>query len=139
MKTIRGFTLVELMIVVAIVAILASIAVPAYKDYVTRAKIAEATAGLAGKRVQMEQYFQDNRTYVGAPACNNDTTTSRFFDFSCAGAPTAVAYVLQADGKASMANFLYTIDQAGARASVITETGWTGNGACWAVRKGGEC
>jgi len=139
MRTVRGFTLIELMIVVAIVAILASVALPNYNAYVMRGKITEATAGLAGKRVQMEQFFQDNRTYVGAPACNNDTTTSRYFDFSCAGAATAVAYVLQADGKASMANFLYTIDQAGARTSVITEPGWAGNGTCWAVRKGGEC
>ena len=67
-----GFTLIELMIVVAIVGILATIAYPSYTDYVIRGRIPDATSGLAAKRVQMEQFFQDNRTYVGAPACAAD-------------------------------------------------------------------
>ena len=60
-----GFTLIEVMIVVAIVAILSMVAYPAYTDYVIRGNIPVATAGLATKQVQMEQFFQDRRTYVG--------------------------------------------------------------------------
>ena len=88
-----GFTLIELMIVVAIVGILATIAYPSYSDYVIRGRIPEATSALAAKRVQLEQFFQDNRTYVGAPACAaDDATTSRFFNFSCnpAGPPRPI-------------------------------------------------
>jgi type IV pilus assembly protein PilE len=138
-----GFTLIELMIVVAIVGILATIAYPSYSDYVIRGRIPEATSGLAARRVQMEQYFQDNRTYVGAPACVADAAASRFFTFSCIAADTsATTYTLQAVGVAPMAGFGYTITQANARASNITRGGgWvdpTPNN-CWAIRKGGIC
>ncbi len=58
-----GFTLIEVMIVVAIIAILASIALPSYNDYVRRGQIQEAFGYLSDSRVKMEQYFQDNRNY----------------------------------------------------------------------------
>ena len=67
LKVQKGFTLIELMIVVAIIGILATIALPAYSNYVRSGKATEATSTLASARVQMEQHFQDNRTYVGGP------------------------------------------------------------------------
>lgn len=134
-----GFTLIELMIVVVIVGILASIALPAYTDYVTRSRIQEATSNLAAKRMQMEQFFQDNRTYVAAPACNNDTATSQYFDFSCTAAATSTAYTLQAVGKGTMAGFTFTINQDNARATTAVPAGWTANATCWVTKKGGAC
>jgi len=71
----HGFTLIELMITIAIIGILSAIALPAYNEYVIRGKIVEATATLAGHRVKMEQFFQDNRTYVGACAAGTVATT----------------------------------------------------------------
>jgi type IV pilus assembly protein PilE len=141
MKKQLGFTLIELMIVVAIIGILASIALPSYKDYLTRGRIPDATSNLAVKRVQMEQFFQDNRTYVGAPACNTDTSASKYFDFSCTGtgAPTATTYVLQAVGKTGMTGFTFTIDQSNAKTTPATPSGWTYSNACWVVRKSGDC
>lgn len=144
MKSQHGFTLIELLIVVAIIGILAAVALPAYTDYITRGKIPDATSGLAAKRVKMEQFYQDNRTYIGAPDCNADTTTSQYFDFSCAAAPavSTTTFTLQAVGKATMAGFAYTIDQTGARATTMTAPasthGWTGN-TCWVTKKGGVC
>lgn len=143
-----GFTLIELMIVVAIVGILATIAYPSYADYIIRGRIPEATSALAAKRVQMEQFFQDNRRYDqdangnANPACAADATTSRFFDFSCNPAATATTYTLEAVGKGPMAGFGYTITQANARASNITRGGGWDNpnpNTCWAIRKGGIC
>ncbi len=143
METQRGFTLIELMMVLVVVAILTAIALPSYTSYVTRGKVPDATANLAAKRVQLEQWFQDNRTYVGATACNADTTSSKNFDFSCT-VQTATAFTLQAAGKGSMAGFTYTVDQSNAKASAFASpapSGWvaaTPNN-CWVTNKGGVC
>lgn len=139
-----GFTLIELMITVAIIGILAAIAVPAYGDYVTRSRIPDATSALGAKRVQMEQYFQDNHTYAPAAAapCVADNTTSRFFTFSCEVAGTATAYRLQAVGTGPMTGFKFTIDQDNAKVTTISTgapSGWTGNASCWITKKGGVC
>ena len=138
MKRTKGFTLIELMIVVAIIGILSAIAIPAYTDYITRSKIPEATSNLADLRVKMEQFFLDNRTYVGGPC----TTAGKYFTYSCAaGEPTAATYVIQAVGVATtgMSGFTYTVNQANAKATTAVPAGWTSNAACWVTKKGGAC
>jgi type IV pilus assembly protein PilE len=138
MKVQKGFTLIELMVVVAIVAILAKVAFPVYSNYVIRGKIPEATSNLSSKRVQMEQSYQDNRTYVGASACTNDTTSSKYFTFSCAA--TATTYTLTATGTSSMAGFTYTIDQSNVKQTTAAQTGWTPTSTtCWITKPGGVC
>lgn len=134
----KGFTLLELMIVVTIVGILASIALPAYTDYVVRGNIPEATSNLATKRTQLEQFFQDNKTYLGAAACNNDTTTGTYFNFSCA-VQTATTYTLAATGKGSMVGFTFTLDQNNVKATTAVPAGWATNAGCWVRAKGGVC
>lgn len=134
-----GFTLIEVMVVVAIIAILAAIALPAYSDYVIRSRIAEATSGLAAKRARIEMFFDNNRTYADAPECTADSATSSVFTFSCSGTPNTTTYTLQAVGAGQMAGFTFTINQANARATTSAPSGWTTNASCWVTRKGGIC
>ena len=135
MKHLRGFTLIELMIVVVIIGILAAVAIPAYQDHVMRGRIAEATSGLAQMRMRIEQYYADNRTFENytCPAPGQVDA----FAFTCP-VLTANTYTLQAAGAAArgMSGFTYTLNQANVRAST---TPWGDNGACWVIGKGGAC
>ena len=65
-KAQKGFTLIELMIVIAIVGILAAIALPAYQDYIVRSKISEAMAGLAEGKTTIAEYYAANLTLPDA-------------------------------------------------------------------------
>lgn len=136
----RGFTLVEVMITVAIVGILAAVAVPSYRSYVIRGKIPEGTSVLAVRQVRLEQFFQDRRTYAGAPDCAADTASSKYFDYGCSVA-NAGAFTLNATGKNSMAGFQYAINEAGVKSTVALPTGWAlpVPNTCWATKQDGSC
>ena len=146
MKQQRGFTVIELMITVAIIAILAAIALPAYNDYVQRAKITEAFTALADFRVRMEQYYQDNRKYdgpnpPGLDGCGAAGPNSKYFTFGCT--PAAQTYTITATGIANqgLTDFIYTLDEKNVHATTKLGTGWSGypNTACWVRRKDGSC
>lgn len=127
-----GFSLIEVMVVIAIIGILASIAIPGYQDYVKTGNAAEAPANLANCRVQAEQFFQDNFTYVGFVCAPSD---ARYFDYSVDN-QTATTYTLTATGKASMSNFSFSVDQNNQKSSVFDGT--TG-ATCWLTSSSGSC
>ena len=134
-----GFTLLELMIVVVIVAVLAGIALPNYSDYVKRGKIMEAITGLSDFRQRYEQYFLDARSYVGACALHKPLINAQIKDFQVdCKAEAASTYTLIATGQGSMAGFEYQVDNTGAKSSK-GGSGWADNPSCWAVRRSGDC
>lgn len=143
MRQQRGFTLIEVMVVVAIVAILAGIALPSYTDYVKRGKIQEATTNLLTMRTKLEQYYQDNRRYDGACAAGTVAplpADQKHFSIACTFAATpSQTYTVTATGVNDMTGFVYTINQANARVTTAVPAGWTANSSCWVTKKGGTC
>jgi type IV pilus assembly protein PilE len=141
----NGFTLIELLITVAVVALLATVALPSYTGYVARGKIVEGISALADYRVKMEQYFQDNRNYgtaggscpVAAPASSN-------FTFSClVGAATpSAAYAATATSIAgalggATGDYTYSISETNAKTTPRFKGAPVAKG-CWLIR-GSEC
>jgi len=143
----QGFTLIELMITVAVIAILARVAYPVYINYALRGAVQEGLQGLAASRLKMEQYFMDNRSYVSTgTTCGTGIgsgltlqSPSGKFAITCTG--TASTYTVTATGSGSVNGFVYTINQDNARSSTISRSGW-GSGstlACWIDRPGAGC
>ena len=149
MRRARGFTLIELMITIAIVAILAAVALPAYTDYVTRSKFTEAHSHLADLRVKMEQRFQDARTYVGGPCAPTGPGAAqvRYFTFTCPVAAAANTFTLQAAGMAGteLEGIAFTVNESNQRATVVTAAtkmagrGYASNANCWITKKPSQC
>lgn len=141
MKLQKGFTLIEIMVAVVIVLILASVAIPAYQDYVIRGKLVEATSTLADARIKMEQFFQDNRTYLTVDGACPDTIppSTANFTYTCSGL-TPLAYLVTATGTGTLASFSYSINQANAQVTESLPADWgTAPLACWITRRGGTC
>ena len=143
-----GFTLIEVMITVAVIAIIAAVALPSYFDYVTRSRLVEARSNLADMRTRMEQYFLDNRAYPGEciPAAAGAAPAgkiylpgnAKFFSYTCAlGANT---YTITAtDTFSPGTHFVYTINEANLRKTTSAPSGWTTSATCWITRKSGDC
>lgn len=144
-----GFTLIELMITVAIVAILASIAYPSYRDYILRGQLVDATNGLSAMRADMERHFQDNRTYASVGSGSTARTSPCLVDeskrkvgnflLSCTADPTATAFTLRAVGSGPTNGFTFTIDQANTRATTAAPSGWSTCTTSWMLKKGQSC
>jgi type IV pilus assembly protein PilE len=141
-----GFTIIEVMIVVVIIAVLGAVALPAYNDYILRSRLAEAYANLGELSTKLEQYYQDNRTYAGACTASGTVANlptaanSKYFTISCPVATlTATGFVVQAVGNAAnVAGFTFTIDQTGLKqtTAVPAGSGYSTSTTCWVRRKG---
>jgi len=91
-----GFSLIELMIVVAIIAILASVAYPSYQQYVIKSRRAAVTSCLLQHAQLMERHYTTNLTYVGAAAPVCEASVTRFYGVGFSVAPAARTYTIRA-------------------------------------------
>ena len=147
----HGFTLLELMIAMAVMAILAAVAMPAYTDYARRGMLVEATNNLSDMRVRMEQFYQDNRTYAGAGLNGCGVAAppagdARYFTYSCAldttaGMAAGQSYRITATGNASsnVTGFVFTLNERNVKATTGMHASWGALPAeaafSWSTRK----
>jgi type IV pilus assembly protein PilE len=130
----RGFTLIELMIAVAVVGILTAIAYPSYVKYVQKSYRSEGIAMLADATARMERYYAQNNSYaasnlaaIGIGSSNTNSPTGKY-TLSFSGTPTATTYTVQVVPQGSQATDscgTMSVDQAG------TRTSSTGATDCW--------
>lgn len=130
-----GFTLIELMVTVAIIAILSMVAIPSYSNYVTRSKLSEAFDTLSVYGLRMEQSFQDNANYgvascsVAAPAATTN------FVYQCTLTAGGQGYTASATGQGPVTGYVYTLDQSGNRQTTKYK-GATAAATCWWLTQG---
>lgn len=117
----KGFTLVELMVVVAIIAIIAAIAFPSYQESVRKSRRTEARDMLLNAAQALERRYTTNNSYGGL----NVAKTGTYFDLTISPASPTTSYTLTATAKGAQAN------DTTCKVMTFTNTGAKSPAACW--------
>ena len=101
----HGFTMLELMVVVIIVAVLAAVAVPLYTGYIKKARVSEAEGRIDQILTAARSYYQENGSWPAAGAAGffGDTSASPNFTYAIAGGGGTGTYTITATGTGAMA------------------------------------
>jgi len=113
-KNQKGFTLIELMIVVAIIGILAAIAIPNFMSYQCKAKQAEAKSHLGSIRSMQEAYYAEYDHYSTTDAIGFSAAGNRNYGISINVAGSTTTYTATATGTINGSTDTWTVNQAGA-------------------------
>ena len=136
----RGFTLIEVMVTVAIIGILASVALPSYSAYLQRSKVPTGLDSLGAYFTRMEQRYQDTGNYYNAAstACGVAVPTGvQNFTVACAITSAGQGFTATATGSGALAGYTYTITHQGTRATTAHPKGVPST-SCWST-KGTVC
>ncbi|MDN3575786.1 prepilin-type N-terminal cleavage/methylation domain-containing protein [Chitinimonas viridis] len=143
-KTQHGFTLIEIMIVVAIIGVLLAIAVPNYREHVVRSHATAAQSLIADQRVRLEQSYQDRRRYGNAGVCDVAMPTDKNFTLACdAPGNQAQTYLLTISSKGASGlgvnGMVFTVTETNVRRTTAFPGAAGLPKNCWISTKAGVC
>lgn len=133
----RGFTLIELMVAMAVAAILMAVALPSYNNYVTRSKVPAGLDALSAYATRMEQRYQDTGSYANGAACGVAAPAVDNFTVSCVLSGSGQGFTATATGSGPLNGYAYTINQNGVRVTTAHPRGTPATN-CWST-KGSIC
>ncbi len=136
-RTAQGFTLIEVLVVVAIAAILGSVAMPSFLSYLQRSRVPAGLDALQSYFTRMEQRFQDAGNYANGSACAITVPTVSNYTVTCALTGGGTGYTATATGTGALSGYTYTINSNGQRNTTSHPKG-APSGNCWSIR-GSTC
>ena len=141
----NGFTLLELLIVIAIIGILSGIALPAYKDYTQQGRLAAAASTLSTLANQLESHYLETRRYSNEQdLCNLMDSSDDYFNYTCTLQNNSdQQYLLSASSTNNLSaskTFVLGLNEQGVKNTrIVIGSNVTDEFPCWILSSSGAC